>query len=478
MADSKTSTESLALEPGRDALEALANDALRRVFDHLESLPDQPAADVVGALDLARALIERQAPEGGTPAPELLNLLFERVIPKSFNTAGPGYLAYIPGGGLPSSAIAAFIAQAVNRYVGVFAAAPPLAQLETNVLRWFTQLAGLPTGSGGILTSGGSLAGLSAIVAAREARLPENFLSGILYTSEESHHSIAKAAALAGFPRRNVRVVPADEHFRMRLDALQTAVDEDRRSGLEPFLVVGNAGSTNTGAVDDLLALADFAQRERLWFHADAAYGGFFLLTDRGRRTLAGIERADSIVLDPHKGLFLPYGTGCLLVRDLDTLRRSNGSGGDYLPGMQSDPDFIDSCTISPELSRGYRGLGVWLPIKLHGLAAFRAALDEKLDLAQWATEALRQNPDIEIVAAPQLSLVAFRHRAPGRSKVDREALNRRLLAGLNARQRVHVSGAVVRGEFLLRFCVLSFRTHRKDLAAALEDLDSAIAED
>lgn len=469
-------TATAPLELDRQAMQDLGADALRRILDHLESLPRQPAADTAGALDLARELIERQPPEAGAPAGQLLDLFFERAVPKSFNTAGPGYLAYIPGGGLYTSALASFLAEAVNRYVGVFAAAPALAQLEANVVRWFTHLAGLPAGSGGILTSGGSLANFSALVAARHERLPENFLSGVIYASDQVHHSVAKAAALAGFPQRAVRSIATDQRFRLRLDRLAAAVAADRELGLQPFLVVGNAGSTNTGAVDDLAALADFAQSERLWFHVDAAYGGFFLLTERGRRTLAGIERADSIILDPHKGLFLPYGTGCLLVRDVETLRRSHGSAGDYLPGMQNDPDCVDFCALSPELSRGFRGLSVWLPIKLHGLAAFRAALDEKLDLAAWATEQLRDITGIEIVAEPQLSLVAFRHRAPGRPAPEREALNRRLLARVNDAQRVHISSAVLDGELALRFCVLSFRTHREQIAMAIADLRAAIA--
>ncbi len=475
-ADQNSGPAGLPLELDVEGMRRLADQAVARVLAHIESLPQQPAADTDGALAVARGLIERQAPEHGTPTSELLDLLFERAIPKSFNTAGPGYLAYIPGGGLFSSAVASFIADAVNRYVGVYAAAPALAQLETNVVRWFAHIAGLPPSAGGLLTSGGSMANFSAVVAARHELLGERFLDGTIYVSEEAHHSVAKAAVLAGFPAAAVRHVPTDEQFRMRADRLRAAVAEDRRSGLRPCLLVGNAGSTNTGAVDDLAVLAEVAAEERLWFHVDAAYGGCFLLTERGRRALAGIERADSIVLDPHKGLFLPYGTGCLLVRDPLTLRRSHGSGGSYLPGMQEDPDCVDFCVISPELSRGFRGLNVWLPIGLHGLAAFRTALDEKLDLAAWAAERLGSVPDIELVAAPQLSLLAFRHAAPGRTAAEREAFNRRLLERVNARQRVHISGATIRGEFTLRICVLSFRTHRERVEAALADLAEAAA--
>ena len=463
---------SLELSPAE--MERLARLALDRIVAHVDSLPAQRAADTEGAAELSRALIEREPPEAGVPAEELLDLLFDRAIPKSFNTASPGYLAYIPGGGLFQSAVADLVAAATNRYVGVFAAAPLLVQLETNVVRWFTRLAGLPETAGGFLSSGGSLANFSAIVAARRERLPEDFLSGVLYVSDQTHHCVAKAAVLAGFPARNVREIASDGAFRLRLDLLERAVAEDRENGLSPFLVVGSAGTTNTGAVDDLGALAAFCRRAGLWFHVDAAYGGFFLLTERGRRAMAGIEKADSIVLDPHKGLFLPYGTGCLLVRDAAVLRRAHAVDAEYLPGMQSDPDLVDFCEISPELSRDNRGLAVWLPLKLHGLGPFRRNLDEKLDLACWAAREIALLPGFEVVAEPQLSLLAFRFAPEDVSGPALEALNRRLLAAVNARGRVHLTATTAKGAFVLRICVLSFRTHFDRMQAALEDIATA----
>lgn len=447
-------------------------DAVReRVVAHVASLPSQPAADVQGAAELARELFEPEPPEAGIPAAEILDLLFDRAIPKSFNTAGPGYLAYIPGGGVFAAAVADLISDATNRYVGVWQTAPALVQLETNVVRWLCGIVGLPEGSGGYLATGGSLATFSAVVAARREKLPADFLKGTLYVSGQTHHAVAKAASLAGFPAENVRAIPWDERFRVRVDLLAERIAADREAGLTPFFVCGNAGTTNTGAVDDLGALADLCAREGLWLHVDGAYGGFFLLTRRGRKAMAGIERADSVVLDPHKGLFLPYGTGALLVRDAEVLRRTHAAGADYLPRMQEDPGFVDYCEISPELSRAYRGLRVWLPVKLHGLGAFRKNLDEKLDLALHATRVLRTMPGIEIVAEPQLSVVAFRLVKPGLDDEELNLLNRDLIARVNARQRVHISGTVLGGFFVLRICVLSFRTHLERLEEGLEDI-------
>jgi aromatic-L-amino-acid decarboxylase len=466
---------SLELSPSE--MKTLLDAVGERVIAHVASLPAQPAADVEGAADVARSLFEPEPPEAGVPAAELLDLVFDRAVPKSFNAAAPGYLAYIPGGGLFASAVADLVSGAVNRYTGVWQAAPALVQLETNVLGWLCRLAGLPAGSGGFLSTGGSLATFSAVVAARKDRLPEDFLKGTLYVSDQTHTAVAKAAALAGFPEANVRIVPSDEMFRLRIDLLSEAVAADRRAGLTPFFVSGNAGTTNTGAVDDLAALARFAEGERLWFHVDAAYGGFFLLTERGKKAMTGIDRADSIVLDPHKGLFVPYGTGALLVRDVATLRRAHSTHAAYLPHMQDDPGFVDFCEISPELSRAYRGLRVWLPLKLHGLGAFRRNLDEKLDLAEYAARELRKMPGVQIVAWPQLSVVAFRLVREGMDAEALDRLNRDLLDRVNARQRVHLSGTLLGGQFVLRVCVLSFRTHLERLEQGLEDIRAAIRE-
>jgi aromatic-L-amino-acid decarboxylase len=346
------------------------------------------------------------------------------------------------------------------------------------VIRWFCEMVGFPESAGGILTSGGSIANFTAVVAARKDLLPENFLQGILYTSSQTHHSVEKAAALAGFPARNVHVIETDERQRIRLDRLAERIAEDRRAGLRPFLLVVNAGTTNTGAVDDLEAAADLAAREGLWLHVDGAYGGFFVLTEKGRRALQGIQRADSITLDPHKGLGLPYGTGSLLVRDPRKLRQAHHASADYLQDMQVDEAKLDFSDLSPELSRPFRGLRVWLPMKLHGVEAFRNHLEEKLELARLALDELRTIPGIEIVAKPQLSILAFRLKP--QDLMDQAALNelnRRFLEGINAPQRIYLTPTLLDGRFVIRIALLSFRTHRARVLAGLEDIRAAAME-
>jgi aromatic-L-amino-acid decarboxylase len=452
----------------------LVDEAMRRIVAHVESLPSQPACNVEGATEFARTLIE-PLPRQGQPYEQLLDLLFDEYIPRSFNAAGPGYLAYVPGGGLFHAAVADLIADSVNRYVGVCAAAPALAQLEANVVRWFCEIVGYGKGSGGILTSGGSLAIFTAVVTARRDRLADDaLLRGTLYCGDQIHHAFQKAARLAGFPLANVREIPSDERFRVRVDALAEAIARDRAAGMIPFLVAGSAGTTATGAVDDLEALARLSRENDLWFHVDGAYGALFMLTERGRASLRGIEQADSVVLDPHKTLFLPFGTGALVVRNAATLRAAHSSHADYLPDMQEHDELVDFCEISPELSRDFRGLRVWLPLKLFGIEPFREQLEEKLDLIAFATGELRKIEGIEIVAEPQLTIVAFRLVKPG---ADLNALNRELLDRINARKRVMMTGALLDGAFVIRICIVSHRTHRDRVEMALEDICAAVDE-
>lgn len=465
------------LELSGEQFADLIGEVTARLREHIDSLPDQPSwntehfEQVVDSYDLEIGRGERSFTE-------LMDYLFETAIPCSFNTASPGYLAYIPAGGLLQSAAADLISTATNRYMGVWAAAPLLANIEQAVIRWFCQLFGLPDSSGGILTSGGSLANWTAMVAARTRLLGEEFLDGVLYCSDQAHHCVEKAARLCGIKRANVKLIGTDDQFRMDVAQLEAEIEKDKAAGLRPFFVAANAGSTNSGAVDPLEELAQVCQESGIWLHVDAAYGGFFVMTERGRRTLKGIDQADSIVIDPHKSLFLPYGTGALVVRSVKDLSDANRIDADYMPDYQDDQDKTDFHEISPELSREFRGLRVWLPLQMHGAQAFEDNLNEKLDLTDWIYERLKNlnspRSSVEIVAEPQLSIFAFRVRF----QCDDHLLddwNRELMKRVNARKRVYLTGTLLNGQFVIRICVLSFRTHldriKECYAAIVEEI-------
>jgi aromatic-L-amino-acid/L-tryptophan decarboxylase len=359
----------------------------------------------------------------------------------------------------------------VNRFPNLWEVAPGLAQIEQNVARWLCDLFDYPSEARGILTTGGSMANLSAIVTARHVKLGEDFADGTYYVSEQAHASVTKAAAIAGLPRRSLRLVPVDRELRMEADALARMVKQDRADGLRPFLVVPAAGTTNTGAIDPLDDVASIASDEDLWLHVDAAYGGFFQLTDRGRSWFRGIERADSITLDPHKGLFLPYGTGSLIVRDGAALRDAHFVGAAYLQDRMPEAELPNVHEYSLELSRDHRGFRVWLPLVVHGVRAFRDALDEKLDLAEHLHSALADSPGIETLWRPQLTVVSFR-LANGD-----EVANRAFLARINASGRILVSSTTVDGQYFLRACIVSHRTHRNRIDEAIGIVRTAAAE-
>ena len=465
-----TSDEAPSLDLDAAAMRAVGEQALRYVVEELATLDEQPAADLDGARELADRLIE-ELPAGGTSFDALLATIAEATR-KSFNTPGPGYLAYVPGGGLYPAAVADFIALALNRYVGVWHAAPALVQLEANAVDWLRELVGLPASWSGILTSGGSLSNLIAIVTARRTRMPEDFSRSTIYVSSEVHHCVTKAALLAGFREERIRAVAVDDRRRLDVGELERTMIADRERGLAPGLVVASAGTTNIGAIDPLPAIARVTRAANVALHVDAAYGGFFRAVPGGTDLLPGFELADSITLDPHKGLFLPYGTGCLLVRDEDALRRTHSTAADYLQDLDVPPGAKNYADLTPELSRENRGLRLWLCLKLFGADAFRAQLGEKLELARWLAGAVADLPGIELVEEPQLTVVAFRCTDDPNGERTR-ALHDRLLAG----RRVFLSSTLLDGRFTLRFCILSFRTRRKHAELALSELQRALTE-
>ncbi len=445
----------------------LASRVLERVLSHLESLPDQPICGDVEDLDFFRSL-RSEAPTSGQELSTLLDLIFDEVVPRSFNTAGPGYLAYIPGGGLFPAALADLIATTTNRFSGVWQAAPGLAEIEACVLDWLRDWMGFPEGTRGILTPGGSASTLAAVICARDAHLSPDIREGVIYASEEAHHCIQKAARLAGIFEDRVRHVAADEESRLCVASLEEMVRRDREQGLRPFLVVSSAGTTNTGAVDPLAEIQAACARESLWHHVDGAYGGFFHCCPEMRERLQGLSEADSLALDPHKGLFLPYGTGALLVRDGQRLKASHSGTASYLPSTPSD-GFYDPSQYGPELSRPWRGLRVWLTVQLLGTRRLFAAIAEKRELALAAYEAFSAMPRIHVFHPPDLSLFPFYVR--GRGLEDENGLTRELLERLRSRGRVMLSGCSQGSRFLGRVCVLSYRTRQAQIEALIDDV-------
>ena len=444
----------IALEPSEEEWSSLSNEIQMFLKEQLSGLDSSP---ITGMEETVTEL---------PPAPTLAEWLND-VFASGFNASHPGFMAYIPGGGLVTSALAEWVIKTMNRYGTAHFAAPKLVDIEHQVIQTFARWVGYDENAAGVLTTGGSLANFTALVTARRKLLPENFLDGILYCSDQAHHSVMKAANLAGFSKRNVRILKSDIDYKIQTDVLLQQIESDKRAGLQPFMVVASAGTTNTGNIDPLPEIAAICAQQGLWFHVDAAYGGSFVLTARGRARLAGMHLADSITLDPHKGLFLPYGTGSLLVKDRAALIEAHEMRGDYMPELDRSRAHLDPFSLSVELSREHRGLKIWLPLMLHGEEAFQVALDEKLDLTEYLEDQLQQIPQLELLNKPELSTVAFRLKGAS------DARNKNLLEQINESQRVYISGTVLRGNYALRVSILSHRTHKShidELLAVLQD--------
>ena len=463
----------LDLELSPEKMREMGETALTAVIDHIRNLPTSPRSNLENGDIIARGLKE-PPPENGMEFSRLLEFLMREVIPVSVNTAHPSFMGFIPDGGLYPSAVAELLAAATNRYVGVWFESPAAVRLEANVLDWFSRWMGYPEAARGILTSGGSLANFSAVVTARRHILGDDITRGTIYVSDQAHHCILKAAMLAGIPERNVRILESDDRFHAVPRRFETAIQKDREQGFIPFLCVASAGTTNTGAVDPLEELADIAENASLWYHVDGAYGGFFNLCPEGARILRGIDRSDSVVLDPHKGLFLPYGTGSLLVKDGERLRRAHCVTAEYLQDLETPPGEMNPTEYSPELTRSYRGLRVWLPLKLYGTEAFRENLAEKLELTRMMDRWFRETPGFECLSEPELSVITFRYR-PKRG--DIESFNRNLLAEIVRSRKLFLSSTLLKGRYAIRICILSFRTHLAEIEEAFDIINSAACE-
>lgn len=425
-----------------------------RFIDSLETRPMFVDESIDGATLPDAPFLE-------TPAPlaDLLRIIETEVNTPGLNPAGGGHLGYIPGGGLFHSALGDFLADVSNRYAGVFFASPGAVRMENGLLRWMAGLVGYPASAVGNLTSGGSLGNLIGIVSAREAQgiKAKDIEHAPIYLTGHAHHSLDKAIRIAGLGECPIRHVPMDARYRMDAVALKRMVTADIEAGLRPWLVIGSAGTTDVGAIDPMEAIADVAAAHRLWFHLDAAYGAFFALCDEGRALLRGMDRSDSIVMDPHKGLFLPYGTGAVLVKNRKAMLDAHHYQAHYMQDTLGAREEDSPADLSPELSRHFRGLRVWLPLKLCGLAPFRAALEEKLLLARYFHEQIQRVPGFEVGPEPELSVVTFRYVPP---HGDADAFNERLVQAVRKNGRVFLSSSQVDGRFILRVAVLSFRTH------------------
>jgi len=456
------------LEPDASQRKTIGQQALDHVLAYLECLPGLPAYFPPAATP--GRLQSLDFPEEGGDFAQILDQIAKTIELPGFTTASPRFMGYIPGGGLFHSVLADMLAAASNKYAGFASASPGAVRLENRVARWLSDVVGYPAEAAGTLTSGGSIANLTAIVAAREARDPEG--GGAVYMTRLAHHCIEKALNIAGRGRAPRRYIDIDANQRMSTTHLAAALKADIAAGIRPWLVVASAGTIDCGAIDPLAEIARLCRQAGAWFHIDGAYGGLFALCDEGRSRLEGINLSDSIALDPHKALFLPYGTGAVLLRNGQHLIDAFSVSADYIEPLGEYGVGPSPSDISIELTRHFRALRLWLPLQAAGVRAFRAAQSEKLALARYFHDRLGSIEGFEVGPPPDLSVIAFRYLP---KSADADEFNEQLLRRLVDDGRVLLSGSRIDGNFVLRCAILSFRTHIEHVDEAIMALQEAV---
>jgi len=447
------------------------------VVDHLATLRDQPAQQSLPRLD-TESLIAGPPPEDGRDFDDLMSTLGECVFPYHAREPHPHFMGYIPSSPTFPAVLGDWMAAGYNFFAGVWTVASGPNQIELTVLDWFRSWIGMPHGASGLLTSGGSTATLTAVVAARHAADPsaENSARLTLYTSEQAHSSVQRAAWIAGVPRANVRSIATDDRFRLREDALRRAIADDRSAGLTPFLVVASAGTTNTGAVDPLNAVADLCAGEKLWMHVDAAYAGFAALTRQGAAALDGLGRADSVTLDPHKWLFVPFECGCLLAREPRKLAEAFSVHPEYLTDVRARDQDVNFADYGEQLTRSSHALKIWLSLQYFGVSEIREAIDRGIHRAEYAERLFAAHHDFEILSPAQFGVVCFRARPSDITDgAALDAINERINSRVNATGRFLISSTKLRGQFSLRLCTHVHRMTDADIDEVYEAIVEAL---
>jgi glutamate/tyrosine decarboxylase-like PLP-dependent enzyme len=411
-------------------------------------------------------------PEEGRPAAEVIERAASTILPVAGRVDHPRFFAFVPSSPTWPGVLADFMAAGHNVFQGTWLGASGPSQLEVVVLDWFRDWIGYPETAGGLFTSGGSAASLDAFVAAREAAgAPER---ATVYMSDQSHTALSRAATIVGVRPERVRKVASDDRFRIDLAELARRVAEDRAAGFTPIAVCGNAGATNTGAVDPLRELADFCEAEGIWFHVDAAYGGFAILTEKGRALLEGMERADSIAMDAHKWLFQPFEAGCLMVKDVRRLEEAFSVRPEYLQDTEWGLDHPNFGDRGLQLSRSFRALKVWMSIQTFGMAAFRRAVGNGIELAERAEAYVRDSDVLQMANPASLGVVCFRVNPRGSDLDDTklEAVNDAVQSRVIDSGTAMMSSTRLRGLYSLRLCILNHNTTWDDVRETLEAIE------
>ena len=443
------------------------------LIERIENLRESPLGRELSREDTEK-LLRQPMPEEPSDFDEVFEEYTRKVAPYAFQLDHPRFFAFIPSAPSFVGVLAEALVAGTNFFAGTWLESSGPSQVELIVIDWFKEMLGLPAGAAGLLVSGGSVANLTALAVARHTILKDAATDAVVYLSDQTHASIDRALRLLGFSTAQIKRIPTQPDLRMDVAKLKEQIRQDRSDELRPFAVVANAGTTNTGTVDPLPEIGAIAHRERLWFHVDAAYGGFAALSERGRKLLAGIEGADSVVLDPHKWLYCPFEAGCVIVREGRLLPETFRILPEYMRDVAREAQEVNFCDYGLQLTRSFRALKVWMTVKTFGARRLKQIINQCLDLTQYAARLFRESPRLEIITPPSLGVFTFRYVPRQLKTGDSHAgtlldkLNRKLVAKIISGQKLMLSSTQLGSRYVLRFCVLNHRTRREDIDEAL----------
>lgn len=455
-----------------DALKSLLHTTLDRLWEQQARLPDEHTQTVELPTALA-AFLNRDINREAEPDPStLVETLCAGLLHYRCRMTHPRFFGFITGSATPLSWLGDLITSAINANPGSQFLGQGASDIEQRMIRWCNELIGYGEASGGVFVSGGSMANLTALATARHLKLTEEtHAQGVIYYSEQTHSSVAKALCITGIYASQQRSLPCDDEYRLDLNALETAILTDKAAGRMPYAVVANAGSTNTGSIDDLHAIADLCEKHDLWLHVDGALGASILLSSKYKNRLSGIERADSVSWDAHKWLFQTYGCSMVLVKRVHDLVATYGNTPEYLSAASAADQAFDSWNIGPELSRPARATKLWLTLNLMGSARMENAIEWGYQLVEWVAAALKQDPHWIVMSAPQQGIINFRYAVPDMTHEQLDALNDAISQAMLKEGYAGVFTTRLKGFTVLRICALNPETTQQDMVKTVEHL-------
>ena len=453
-------------------MRAIMSEVGGMIVDHHLNLREKPVTKPSTLANLRGGLGEK-LPEGPTAVTDLLAQLRSFVFAEMTHQDHPRNFSFVPGPGNFVGAMADALSSALNVFCGAWIGPSGAAQIEIVTVEWLRQLFDFPDGAGGLFVSGGSMANLTCLAVARHQMIGNNPTNAAIYFSDQTHSSVAKGLKILGFQQYQLRKIASDKDYCLPMEALRKKIASDRLQGLVPFCVVANAGTTNAGAVDPLNEIADFCASEELWLHVDGAYGAPAALTEAGRMALHGMNRADSLTIDPHKWMFQPYEIGCALIRNRDHLKDTFKVSAEYLKIMEQSAEQPNFSDYGVQLTRGFRALKLWMSLKAFGVEAFRQAIGIGMKRAEETQELLMKNAAWEIITPAQLGILTFRYTAPGKTASELDQLNSDMAQEMIESGYAMLSPTIMSGRTVLRMCAINPRTTSEDISGTIYRLEA-----